>query len=495
MAPWLLNLVQYHGLFLMIFVLGIGGSFQYGFHISVLNSPSPFIKAFINDTWIQRYNLPIRDNALRILWSFIVSSYCIGGLVGSLGSGYIMSKYGKKKCLLCNDLIPIAAALLIGCSKTAKSFEMILVSRFLYGFNAGLGLNIHSQYAGEIAHKSLRGFTNTSISIFVTTGKLIGQVLGLSEIMGTEFRWPILLALSGVWSLAQLVTLPFFPESPPYLLMVKNNKTSCMKALKQLWGDRDHQTEIDEMLKEQAARKSARCLSVLGLLREPSLRWQLYMLIALTIALQLSGVNAIYFYAADVFRAARFDFSQIPYLTVGVGVCESSSVILCSVLVDRFGRRVLLLSGYAVMVLSLGLLTVTLSLQEQYTWMPYCSVTLIFIFVLSFGTGPGASTMTINVELFSQEARAAAFVIVGLINWMGLFIIGMVFPFVEASLGPYCFLIFLSIIAVCAVFLYFYLPETKGKSAIEIKEDFKKYNYKKEQQLQNPEIHMISTKF
>ncbi|KAM8961909.1 solute carrier family 2, facilitated glucose transporter member 11-like [Pelodytes ibericus] len=498
MASWLLNLIHYRGLFLMIFVLGIGGSFQYGFHISSLNSPSQFIKRFINETWLHRHSLPIADNPLRILWSFIVSSYCIGGILGSVASGYLMSKYGKKRCLIYIDLIPITAALLIGFSKKAKSFEMILIGRLLYGINAGLGLNIHSLYAGEIADKNLRGFTNTSISMFVTIGKLIGQILGLSEVLGTELQWPILLALSGVWSLTQLVMLPFFPESPSYLLM-RNDKDGCMKALRQLWGDRDHQTEMDDMLKEQAYRKADQRLSVLGLMQEPSLRWQLYMLLASTIALQLCGVNAIYFYAADVFEAAKFDFSQIPYLTVGVGVCESSSVILCSLLVDRFGRRVLLLGGYAFMVLSLGLLTVTLSLQEQYTWMPYGSLMLIFLFVISFGIGPGASTMTINVEIFSQEARGAAFVIVGLMNWTGLFLIGMLFPFVKASLGPFCFLIFLGITAACAVFLYFYLPETKGKSALEIKEDFNKYNFRKHKHLEAPkyppELFVISTKF
>ncbi|KAM4808090.1 solute carrier family 2, facilitated glucose transporter member 5-like [Rhinophrynus dorsalis] len=494
----LVSSFQFHGLLMMILVLGIGGTFQYGFHISVLNSPSVFIKPFINNTWIQRYRSPIEDNSLRILWSFIVSSYCIGGMLGSLGSGYFSAKYGKKKCLLCSDLIPIVAALLVGCSNVARSFEMILIGRFLYGINAGFGLNVHSRYAGEIAHKKLRGFTNTSISIFVITGKMFGQILGLREVLGTEPQWPVLLAMSGVWALTQLLTLPFFPESPPYLLMEKKDTEGCKRALKQLWGDRDHQSDVDEMLKEQAARKSGQSLSVLQLLKEPSQRWQLYMLLALTIALQLCGVNAIYFYATEVFDAAGFSHTIIPYLTVGIGVCESSAVILCSFVVDHFGRRVILLVGYAVMVLAFGVLTVTISLQKTYTWMPYFSVVLIFLFVLSFGAGPGATTMTINVEIFSQEARAAAFVLVGLINWIGLFLIGMLFPFVEASIGHFCFLIFLVIIASCGIFLYFFLPETKGKSWLEIKEDFDKYNFKTQNNLESsgnqPDVYVISTR-
>ncbi|XP_053555768.1 solute carrier family 2, facilitated glucose transporter member 5 [Bombina bombina] len=477
--------VHYRGLFLMIFSLGIGGTFQYGFHISVLTSPSPFIKNFINSTWIHRYNNPISDSALRILWSCIVSGYCIGGIVGTAGSGYFSSIYGKKRSQLYSNLIPLVAAMLISCSKFAKSFEMILISRILYGINAGIGLNLHPQQAAEIAPKNLRGFTNTTISIFVTAGKLFGQIFGLREVLGAESQWPLLLAMSGVWSLVQLVTLPFFPESPPYLLMEKNDKEGCVTALKTLWGDRDHQSQIDEMLKEQAARKSKRNLSVQELLWEPSLRWQLYTLIALTIALQLCGVNAIYFYASEVFLAAKFPLTQIPYLTVGVGVCETFSVILSSLLVDRFGRRILLLLGYLVMVLSLALLTVSISLQERFHWLPICSVMLIFLFVISFGTGPGSTTVTVIAEMFTQESRAAAFTLVGVINWIGLLAIGMIFPFVEASMGQYCFLIFLVVIAGCGIFLFFFLPETKGKSWLEIRQDFDKLNLTKQQSTEN----------
>ncbi|CAJ0929196.1 unnamed protein product [Ranitomeya imitator] len=237
--------------------------------------PSQFVKRFINDTWMHRYHLPIADNSLRLLWSFIVSSYCIGGLLGSLGSGYLASKYGKKRCQLCSNVIPITAALLMGLSATDLDSTSTLSMQ------------------ERLQTRNCAGFTNTSISIFVTTGKLTGQILGLREILGIESQWPLLLAFSGFWALAQMVTLPLFPESPPYLLMEKGDKDGCIKAIKQLWGDQDHQKEIDEMLQEQASRKSGRSLTIRELLREPSLRWQLYMLVALTIALQLCGINAV----------------------------------------------------------------------------------------------------------------------------------------------------------------------------------------------------------
>ncbi|XP_075424608.1 solute carrier family 2, facilitated glucose transporter member 9-like isoform X3 [Ascaphus truei] len=415
-----------------------------------------------------------------------------------MGSGYLPDKYGKKRSQLCSDLIPLVAALLIGCSEVSKSFEMILIGRLLFGINAGFGLNLHAQYASEIAPKSLRGFTNTSVAIFVVAGKLFGQIFGLSEVLGTVSCWPVLLAMSGIWALAQLVTLPFFPESPPYLLMQRGDKDGYMRALNQLWGERDHQAHTEEMMGEHAARRGGRSQGVLGLLRDRTLRWQLYTLVSMGIALQLCGINAIYFYASDVFEAAGFHLTQIPYITVGVGVCETLAAILCSLIVDHFGRRLLLLAGYGFMVLVLGLLTVTVSLQDRYTWMPHCSVLLIFLFSLSFGTGPGAVTITISLEMFSPETRAAAFIVVGLINWIGLFIIGMIFPYVEASLGPFCFLVFIGFIASSGIFLFFFLPETKGKSWLEISEEFNKFDFRGRHGLVTsgspPQRHVASTK-
>nr|XP_033810930.1 solute carrier family 2, facilitated glucose transporter member 9-like isoform X4 [Geotrypetes seraphini] len=378
--------VQYQLLFIMICVLGIGGSFHYGFQISVVNAPSPFIKSFINETWQTRYNSYVSENICTLLWSSIVSIYSIGGVIGALAAGYLSQRYGKKKCQLCNSLIPVGAALLSGLSREAGSFEMIMVGRFFLGLTS---------------------------------------------------------------------------------------------AIKQLWGEGDHHDEIEDMMREQAARKGTKILSILELLREKSLRWQLYCVFALIIALQLCGINAIYFYSYDVFQKAGFPPDKIPYITLGVGICEVTSVILCSLLVERFGRKTLLLSGYVLMILTLGLLTVTLSLQKQFSWMPFCSVALIFMFNISFGAGPGGVSITMCVEMFGQSSRAAAFVIVGFLNWIGLYLLGMIFPYIAAGLGHFCFLIFLGITAISGIFAYLFLPETKGKSILEISEEFNKLNFRR----------------
>uniref|UniRef100_A0A8C2TA73 Major facilitator superfamily (MFS) profile domain-containing protein n=1 Tax=Coturnix japonica TaxID=93934 RepID=A0A8C2TA73_COTJA len=172
--------VQFQGLFQMVLVLGIGGSFPYGFHISVINSPS-HIRKFINETWIERHGSPLHPETIMLLWSFIVSVFGIGGFLGSLCCGYLTTRYRKKKCQIITNLIMLVAALLMAFSKTAKSFEMILAGRFLYGVGTGFSLNIHPQYVGEISPKKLRGFTNSTVAVFLTLGKLTGQVVGLRK--------------------------------------------------------------------------------------------------------------------------------------------------------------------------------------------------------------------------------------------------------------------------------------------------------------------------
>ncbi|XP_063000442.1 solute carrier family 2, facilitated glucose transporter member 11-like [Elgaria multicarinata webbii] len=465
-------LAQYRTFFQMILVLGIGGNLPIGYQISVINYPSVYIKRFMNETWFERTGSPLHEKTLLFLWSFIVSIYGVGGLMGCVCSGFLTVKYGKKKSLLGTDLLILATAMFVGFSKRAKSFEMILIGRFLYGVSAGSCMAIHPQYAGEISPKKLRGFANATSGFFWSLGKSLGQILGLREFLGTESSWPLLLGFVGAAALLQLLTLPFFPESPPYLLIQKGDEGGCLKAMHELWGQGSHQEELSDLKKEVVTGKNSNALSAGDLLRDGSLRRQLHVLIAVVLTLQLCGINAVYFYTFEVFRSAGFEEDLIPYISLGVGLCELSSSLLCIFTIERFGRRTLLWKGCGMMAVVLFLLTVTLSLQNKYNWMSHCSVTLVFLFVIFFGIGPNGATMSVMMEIFSQSARPAAFMIGGCLNWAGLFVIGITFPFAVESLGPFCFLIFMVVLVGSGMFFYLFLPETKGKSVVEITEEF-----------------------
>ncbi|MGH0151449.1 UNVERIFIED_CONTAM: hypothetical protein FKN15_024099 [Acipenser sinensis] len=332
-------------LVLAIFVLGIGGTFQYGFQISVLNSPSPYIKKFLNETWLMRYGAALEDWKLNLIWSFIISLYAVGGLIGALNAGHLAVKYGRKRCLLSNNFVAIAGGVMMGLSRRAQSFEMIMVGRFLYGINAGISLNVQTMYLGESAPKRLRGLVSMTVSTFLSTGKLSGQLLGLNEILGSEDLWPVLLAFSVVPALIQLVSLPFFPETPRYLLIDKGDQVQCEKAIQRLWGKGDYRSEIHDMVLEHAAIKGEKSKSVLELILEKSLRWQLLTVIVTFTTLQLCGINAIYLYSFDVFHAAGIPTHQVRYVALGTGLCEIFTSLFCYIAVHIATDQMMMFGG------------------------------------------------------------------------------------------------------------------------------------------------------
>ncbi|XP_056408261.1 solute carrier family 2, facilitated glucose transporter member 9-like isoform X2 [Hyla sarda] len=382
-----------------------------------------------------------------------------------------------KQALLVNNVFAILAALFLGTAQPAGLFELLIVGRFLIGINAGVGMCVQPLYLGEIAPKEIRGLTSVGINIFLTIGILAGQIVGLREVLGDENSWSLLLSSCAIPALIQLVTLPCFPESPRYLLLEKKDEYRCQMALKSLYGSHNYQIEMDDIQKESHALNGEKPKKILELFFDQSVKWQLITIIVANMGQQLCGINAIYFYAHYVFEKSGIPVENIPYVTLGTGVCECITAMTCGLLIDRAGRRVLIIGGYSLMALFCIILTLTLTFQESYPWVPYFSMTAILMFILSFGLGPGGVTNTLTAELFTQSARTGAYMIGGSVNWTSFFVIGMVFPFIVNGLNQFCFLFFFVTCVLIAGFIYLIVPETKNKSFLDIKGDFHKLNY------------------
>ncbi|XP_047425401.1 solute carrier family 2 member 11, like isoform X2 [Mugil cephalus] len=485
-----------------------------------MTSPSAFIKELMNQTCVHRYNVSLEQWQVSLIWSFTVSIFCIGGLLGSLFAGSLMSKFGRKQCLLLNNFVAIAGAVLMLLSQKTMSFEMVMVGRLLYGINSGVGLTVHSVYLTECAPKRLRGMVGVTIATFISTGKFFGQLLGISELLGTEKMWPWLLGFNGFTALFQLFTLPFLPESPSFLLLDRGDRQACEKALHRLWGDKDYSREVEEMLEERASLGSVRSHSVLELIQNRTVRWQLLTIVVVFTTVQLCGINAVYFYSFDVFRAAGIPEEKLRFAALGTGLCELCTSLACFVIIESTGKRVLLFRGYMGMSATLILLTVTLYLQGQVSWMPYCSMALIFIFIFFFASGPAGVTAPLPGEIFNQSYKSAAYIVACTLNWTGLFTLGMLFPVLVVSvlLSPqfflltegylkeqllkksvkmchsltncfqmlcfqeqldyYCFLIFLVFCAVCGIYVRLNVPETKNRTVLEITAEFERMHSK-----------------
>ncbi|XP_053558055.1 solute carrier family 2, facilitated glucose transporter member 9-like isoform X2 [Bombina bombina] len=382
-----------------------------------------------------------------------------------------------KQTLLLNNILAIFAAVLMGISYPTGLFEFMIAGRFFIGVNAGIGICVQPLYLGEIAPKHIRGFTSVGINIFLTLGILAGQIIGLREFLGGENLWPFLLPSCCIPAVIQLLTLPYFPESPRYLLIEKRDEYECQKALKTLYGQQHYLIEMQDIQQESNVLSDEKPNRMLELFSDRSIRWQLITIIITNMGQQLSGINAIYFYAEYIFTTAGIPTANIPYVTLGTGICEFLTAVTCGLLIDSVGRRVLIIGGYALMAFWCTILTLTLTFQEFSPTVPYLSMSAIFAFILSFGLGPGGVTNTLTAELFTQSSRSGAFMIGGSVNWLSFFLIGMIFPFIVNGLNQYCFLVFFVECIFIAGFIFFVVPETKNKSFLDIKKEFQKLNF------------------
>ncbi|XP_055032656.2 solute carrier family 2, facilitated glucose transporter member 11 isoform X3 [Misgurnus anguillicaudatus] len=387
-------------------------------------------------------------------------------------------RFGRKGALLLNNCFLLLSAVFVLSSRSAGSFEMVILARLLVGVNAGVSMNVQPMYFGESAPKDLRGAVTFSSAVFTALGILLGQVTGLTEVLGSESVWPYLLASNALPGLVQLLTLPWFPESPRYLLIDKGDSKACIQALKRLRACSVFDSEMEEILQERTGTGEVRAKTMWELFADRSLRRQLCTVMAASSAMMLCGNDSIYFYASYIFQEAGIPLEKIQYVAIGTGACEFTSAVVCNLLIERVGRRLLLAGGYALMACWAVVFTVALSLQGKVPGMPYLSMVCVFAYILSFGMGPAGVTGILPAELFDQMARPAAYMVAGSMMWLNLFLMGMAFPFIVNGLGQFCFIPFGGVCVAGCLFIGFTLPETKGRTLAEITKEFDKRNEK-----------------
>ncbi|MCI4384159.1 hypothetical protein PGIGA_G00035490 [Pangasianodon gigas] len=456
----------------------IGGTLQYGYNLAIVNAPTTYIQKFINETCMERWGTALESNQLVLIWTIIVSAFSLGGLFGSLLAGPMAIRFGRRQTLLLNNSFLLVSTLMVLSSRSARSFEMIIIARLLVGVNAGVSMNVQPMYFGESAPKAMRGAVAFSSAVFTAMGILLGQVTGLTELLGSEALWPYLLASNAVPGLLQLLTLPWFPESPRYLLIDRGDREACSRALTRLRGCNVSEAEMEEILEEQKAVGEARAKSLWELLSDSSLRRQLCIVMVASSSMMLCGNDSIYFYASYIFQEAGIPMDKIQYVTIGTGACEFTAALICNLLIERLGRRLLIVVGYVLMAGWAAVFTLALSLQGKVTGMPYLGMVCVFAYILSFGMGPAGVTGILPTELFNQMARPAAYMMAGSMMWLNLFLMGMVFPFIVNSMGQFCFIPFCAVCVVSSIFIGLALPETKGKTIAEITAEFEKRNTK-----------------
>ncbi|XP_053216601.1 solute carrier family 2, facilitated glucose transporter member 4 isoform X1 [Podarcis raffonei] len=448
------------------------GSLQFGYNIGVINAPQEIIEQNYNATWLHRNGEHIDPNTLKTLWSLSVAIFSIGGMISAFMVGVVSEWLGRKRAMIVNNGLAFLGGGFMGLAKLGKSYEMMIIGRFLIGAFSGFASGLVPMYVGEISPTNLRGALGTLNQLAIVIGILIAQVFGLDSLLGTSELWPLLLGISVVPSILQLLMFPFCPESPRYLYIIRNKESKAKESLKRLTGQVDVTAALTEMKEEKRRMDLERKVSIAQLFRCRIYRQPLLIAVVLQLSQQLSGVNAIFYYSTDIFKKAGLD--KPIFATIGAGAVNTVFTIVSVFLVERAGRRTLHMLGLAGMAVCAILMTVAQGLTDRVPAMSYLSMVATFGFVAFFEIGPGPIPWFIVAELFSQGPRPAAMAVAGFANWTCNFIIGMSFPSIEGALHSYVFLIFAALLFVFLIFTYIKVPETRGRTFDQIAATFRR---------------------
>ncbi|XP_053137376.1 solute carrier family 2, facilitated glucose transporter member 5-like isoform X2 [Hemicordylus capensis] len=427
-------------------------------------SKKGFIQGFYNETYREWNRINTDRKLVLFVWGLTTSFFPTGGLIGALLSGPLVDKCGRKGTLLLNNILPIISGVLMGCSKALQVYEFITFARLVIGISAGISSSVVPMYLAELAPLHLRGAITMLSHLFFAIGVLLVQIFGLHKILGTHEGWPIMLSLTAIPAVFQLLLLPSFPESPRYLLIQRRDEEKARQALKKLRGQDDVHDEIEELHQEDVAEKAEKQMNVCKLLHSQELRWAVISVVVLILGQQFSGAYVVYFYMKNIYLTTGINEENVSYMTVAVTMVLVLVTSMLIYVVDFWGRKFLLLSGFAICSISCLFLTMSLELQRTISWMSYISTAFVIIFLLGYTIGPAPIPSLVIAEIFLQSSRSSAFVVGQSVHWFCSFLMEMGFLHIQIYLWTYTFLIFSPICLATLIYIFKVIPETKNNT-------------------------------
>jgi len=445
----------------------IGSSFQFGYNTGVVNNGVYALKQFINTSYYHQYEVEPSESTINLIFSTAVSIFAIGGMIGSFFVGFFADKFGRKRSMLVNNILVVIAVGLVILSNIVNTYQLLIISRFIFGVNCGLNTALAPMYLTEIAPIKLRGAFGALNQMGIVTSILFSQILGLPAVFGSNSQWVLLLGVPLVFATIQALCLPFCPETPAYL--VQQNKTDeAYVALKWFRGSDNVDVDIKDIKAQQEKSQQQQLVGISELISNNSLRRALIVAVVMQLSQQLSGINAVLYYSADMFLATGISENQTTLITLGVGIANVVMCIVSIPLMEMIGRRSLHLFGLIGMTFCAIVLTITLELSSDFKWAAIVAVVAVLLFVIFFQSGPGSIPWFITAEIFNQSARPAAVSVAGLVNWTGNFVVGIGYLPLKDLIGGYTFGVFSALLIFFCIFTYFKVPETKGKGIDEI---------------------------
>ncbi|MGC1242385.1 MAG: sugar porter family MFS transporter [Chryseosolibacter sp.] len=402
------------------------------------------------------------ESSIQQLWSldkfahgFTVASALIGTVIGSLVAGKPAERFGRKKVLQAIGILYLVTSL--GTALT-NSWELFVTLRFLGGIGVGASSVVGPMYISEISPAEKRGRLVALFQFNVVSGILIAFLSNYLLFGVSDEAWRWMLGVQAFPALIFFVMVFLVPESPRWL--VKNHQSA--EAEKVL-------ASIGETNPSLALRNIQVSLeSTAGAVKEKLFNGQynkpIMYVIALAMFNQLSGINAIMYYAPRIFEMTGLARDTALLQAISIGVTNMVFTLLAISLIDKFGRKTLLIIGSVGMVIALGLVTWVFYTRD---FGGYAVMFYLVGFIAFFAFSQGAVIWVFMAEIFPNKVREQGQTLGSFTHWIMAAVISWSFPIIAESSdngGFYSFLLFTVMMALHGIFAWKVIPETKGKS-------------------------------
>ncbi|KAJ8920251.1 hypothetical protein NQ315_011912 [Exocentrus adspersus] len=383
----------------------------------------------------------------------------IAALISAIPSGYLADKFGRKLVIIGLSLPFLLNYLLI---TFARNVETVVAGRFF----AGIGLGGDMRGGSHVHRGDIRAFQQGDVRMFLSCGILF------TCIVGSFADWTMLSLILAVAPVVFGVSFLFMPETPVYLVE-KARVEEAEKTLKELRGSNyDVSAELKTIQKEMLESQEKKA-SIGDIVSDKANVRAMISVMGVLAFQQFSGINAVVFYTVSIFRAAGTNMS--PSLSAIIISLVQVVVSYISILiVEKANRKFYLMvssSGMLLCLAGLGMFFHLKSLGVNVDHLAFIPLGSTVLFMVSFSLGYGPVPWMLISEVFAPEIKGVASGVAILANWVFAFIVTFFFPIINANLGDHVtFYIFAFVMACGTIFVHFVVPETRGKSLVEIQE-------------------------
>ena len=396
----------------------------------------------------------------------VVAAVPVGAIIGAAFAGQLADRYGRRQVIISAATVFIVGAI---ASAFAPDLAVLTLARILLGAAVGLASANAPVYISEVAPPALRGRLVSCFQLAVTVGILVAYIVGLAFSPSEEWRW--MLGLGAIPALALLIGMLRMPQSPRWLVMVGEDYKARL-VLSHI--RRDDEDAIERELEEIKDSLDVKPGAWRDLL-EPAVKAALVIGIGLAILQQVTGINTVIYYAPTIIEYTGVsDGSSAILASLGVGIINVLATIVALWLIDRKGRRPLLMVGVAGMTAALVALGGAFLGDESGTVVTVVAIASLMAYVAAFAISLGPIFWLLNSEIYPLNVRSKAAAAGTMANWTFNFIVSLTFLLLIDALGQSGTFFFYALVGLFTLwFCWRLVPETKGKTLEQIEAIFK----------------------